>query len=493
MNATAVGTGVVNFSRVSQRGRRAPLPGAAANGKQATHAGLITAAVANDRRGPARSQQNSICHSNSGAYSLLQTFAGACPERWSAHSDRVDSAHPERGSAVSSRVIPACRQRERRTAPWQSRRTVSSSSRRDPSGLRVRRVLPTRTDNLLNDDQNLVQIVTGDPVVYQHLPGIWGSLFSVRYSNASKIVVPDFQGHSRLMVNSSQAITETAIYDAWGAEVLNMTSGKLDFRSWGALGYFRDSPTRSYARARELRRDWGRWLSVVPIGFAGGDWNAYLYVSNAPVTAFDPSGMQYLCAPVPPKLYTKAAVEAASQVIEVKVWDHAHPNDCRFCSWVERTKKVRVRTSLVTEVKRMFKAIHDAPIESRVPIHTLGHFNWRCKQNNSCAGLYGFNECIRMMERAYWPGGSDGEKKWLKFFNKCASPHSQAMAFDINEDYNPMTSGPNPYLDCGRWPNVCCYAIPDEGVIVRAFDCWVWGGHWRQDTKDYMHFSKNGE
>ncbi len=162
----------------------------------------------------------------------------------------------------------------------------------DPSDLRVRRQLPTRTDNLLNDDQNVAQIVTGDPVVYQHLPGIWGSLFSVRYSNASKIVVPDFQGHSRLMVNSSQAITETAIYDAWGAEVLNMTSGKLDFRSWGAVGYFRDSPTRSYVRARELRRDWGRWLSVDPIGFEGGQWNLYGYVGNSPVVRVDASGLQ---------------------------------------------------------------------------------------------------------------------------------------------------------------------------------------------------------
>ncbi len=84
----------------------------------------------------------------------------------------------------------------------------------DPSGLRVRRVLPTRMDNMLNDDQNpsagsgqaQPQVVTGDPVVCQHLPGVWGSLFSVRYLGASKVVVPDFQGHSRLMVNRSEVV-----------------------------------------------------------------------------------------------------------------------------------------------------------------------------------------------------------------------------------------------------------------------------------------------
>ncbi len=160
----------------------------------------------------------------------------------------------------------------------------------DPSGLRVRRVLPTRTDNLLNDDQNLAEVVTGDPVVYQHLPGVWGAVFSNRFSGATRFYVPDFQGHSRLYLNSSQAIVGTALYDAWGAEILNPGGIKLDFSAYGAWGYFRDSPTRSYARAREVRRDWGRWLSVDPIGFEGGDWNPFLYVSNDPVTAIDPSG-----------------------------------------------------------------------------------------------------------------------------------------------------------------------------------------------------------
>ncbi len=334
MNATAVGPLVLPFSRLSRRVRRARLPGRAPHRRLAKQADLFTAEVAEERRGKSRRQRREHTVWNSGAYSLLQTIEGACPERSSVQRDRdvsarrepAESAHPERSTASPTHPEPAT------AVSWQSRRT---SSRRnlignvtlektgtvvdsytwdpenrlsvwnsgaysslqtfsyDPSGLRVRRVLPTRTDNLLNDDQNLVQIVTGDPVVYQHLPGVWGSLFSVRYSNASKIVLPDFQGHSRFMVNSSQAITETAIYDAWGAEVLNMTSGKLDFRSWGAWGYFRDSPTRSYVRARELRRDWGRWLSVDPIGFDGGDWNLLAYGNNQPTIFVDPSGLQH--------------------------------------------------------------------------------------------------------------------------------------------------------------------------------------------------------
>ncbi len=325
MNATAVYTSVLPVSRLSRRVRRARLPGPAAHCRLAHQAKLLTAEVAAERSGKSRSPRSRPSVWNSGANSQLQTFAAACPERSSVHRDRDDSAHPERLTALPSS--------SRRTAPWQSRRTKPSSSRRDlngnltlekagtvvdsytwdpenrlsvwnsgaysqlqtfsydPSGLRVRRTLPTRTDNLLNDDQNVAQVVTGDPVVYQHLPGIWGAVFSNRFSGASRFYVPDFQGHTRLYLDSTQAIVGTALYDAWGAEILNPGGIKLDFSAYGAWGYFRDSPTASYVRKRRLRRDWGRWLSVDPIGLWSGDTDLYRYVRNVPTRQVDPSGL----------------------------------------------------------------------------------------------------------------------------------------------------------------------------------------------------------
>ncbi len=187
---------------------------------------------------------------NTGQFSTIQTYSGACPERSTA---------------------------------------VPSSSQRDPDGLRVKRQLPTRTDTFLNDETNVVQVTGANPVVYEQLPGSWGSLFSNRLTSVSKFYVPDFQGHTRLLLNTSQAITDTAIYDAWGTEVLLPTTSFNDLRQWGAWGYFRDSPTAAYVRARRLRRDWGRWISADPIGLYGG-MNHYGYVGNSPVVRVDPTG-----------------------------------------------------------------------------------------------------------------------------------------------------------------------------------------------------------
>ncbi len=163
----------------------------------------------------------------------------------------------------------------------------------DPDGHRVKRQLPSRTDTFLNDERNVVQVTGVNPVVYEQLPGEWGSVFSNRLTSVSKFYIPDFQGHTRLLLNTSQAITDTAIFDAWGTEVLLPTTSFNDLRQWGAWGYFRDSPTRSYAWHRHYRRDWGRWISADPIGLDGG-MNLYGYVGNRAVMGVDPSGRKGL-------------------------------------------------------------------------------------------------------------------------------------------------------------------------------------------------------
>ncbi|WP_374454227.1 M15 family metallopeptidase [Nocardioides sp.] len=77
------------------------------------------------------------------------------------------------------------------------------------------------------------------------------------------------------------------------------------------------------------------------------------------------------------------------------------------------------------------------------------------------------------------------------------SQHAYGLAIDVNSFQNPYAKGPvvlpelaSSYLDRGR---VRAGMVTADGPVVRAFARigWEWGGAWRQ-SRDYMHFSRNG-
>jgi RHS repeat-associated protein len=75
------------------------------------------------------------------------------------------------------------------------------------------------------------------------------------------------------------------------------------FQYVGTWGYYSDSSSRNYIRARYFHGGRGNWITEDPIEFAGG-LNFYCYVLNSPVLFTDPSGQQNkrLPLPVPPKV-----------------------------------------------------------------------------------------------------------------------------------------------------------------------------------------------
>jgi RHS repeat-associated protein len=94
-------------------------------------------------------------------------------------------------------------------------------------------------------------------------------------------------------LDSSQAETDTFAYWPYGEEVSRTGTTNTPFTFVGTLGYYRDSATRSYVRARHLDTGAGRWMTEDPIGFAGGDWNLYRYVQSKPASAADTTGLQF--------------------------------------------------------------------------------------------------------------------------------------------------------------------------------------------------------
>ena len=128
--------------------------------------------------------------------------------------------------------------------------------------------------------------------IYTQLPGVWGGAFSFKRGADHYFLLPDLQGHTRHLANAAGAVTHTFIYDAWGREIWPIVTTGLYLRGFGQWGYWRDTATREYVRARHLRVDMGRWVARDPLGFQGGDWDLYRYAAGAPCVRPDPSGLE---------------------------------------------------------------------------------------------------------------------------------------------------------------------------------------------------------
>lgn len=91
------------------------------------------------------------------------------------------------------------------------------------------------------------------------------------------------------MTDSTTIVTDTGTFAAFGTIVAStgLTVGALKF--CGTHGYYGDSGTQYYVRARTYFLNLGRWacLDHPSVGFAR---NRYLYIVNRPTVTVDPSG-----------------------------------------------------------------------------------------------------------------------------------------------------------------------------------------------------------
>jgi RHS repeat-associated protein len=159
-------------------------------------------------------------------------------------------------------------------------------------GMRFQNVTNGRSLRYIRDGENVRGELQANNVmraIHEDLPGVWGGKFAMRWGT-SFFYVPDFQGHTRFLLDIAGNLTDTLAYDAWGVELLHNGVTETPFLAYGQFGYFKDAPNRHDVRRRVLRVDLGRWVSRDPIGFAGGDWNVYGYVGNAPAGELDPTG-----------------------------------------------------------------------------------------------------------------------------------------------------------------------------------------------------------
>jgi len=165
----------------------------------------------------------------------------------------------------------------------------------DVSGRRIERKVTTdgtllSTINYFYDNEDIVAVYENGVLTKEfiHGPGIDEPL-AIKTGGNWYYYHADGLGSVMKLTNASGAAEPgySFGYDSFG----NLAKGSLDKnytytgREWDAeAGLY-------YYRARFYDAEVGRFISKDPIGFAGGDYNLYSYVSQNPVNFTDPSGL----------------------------------------------------------------------------------------------------------------------------------------------------------------------------------------------------------
>lgn len=174
----------------------------------------------------------------------------------------------------------------------------------DPFGRRIKKTIMSdtigtdctapntcpRTTNYVYDDQNIIMEYDQSGNItakYTHGPGIDEPL-AVQQGTAIYYYHADGLGSITALTNTSGTIVQTYTYDSFG----NMTSTGSISQPYTYTGREYDSETGMYFyRARYYDPKVGRFVTKDPIGFDGGDYTLYVYVSNNPINKKDPTGL----------------------------------------------------------------------------------------------------------------------------------------------------------------------------------------------------------
>jgi RHS repeat-associated protein len=113
----------------------------------------------------------------------------------------------------------------------------------------------------------------------------------------------DRMGSVLALVDSTQTVTDTFRYDAWGNLLAEQGSTATPYQWIGDEAYYLNADIGLYLLGLRFYSSMlGRFITRDPIGF-DGDINLYRYVGNSPLNGIDPSGQQWygnFCGPNSP-------------------------------------------------------------------------------------------------------------------------------------------------------------------------------------------------
>lgn len=178
-------------------------------------------------------------------------------------------------------------------------------------------------DNILyeTDDTNAVT------AEYTYSPERYGRLIAETRDGVTYMHYYDAQGSTVGVTDDIGAVTDTFAYTAWGEESARTGTTPTPFRWIGQFGYYWDEElSQFHVRARPYGPPCGRWTTQDPLHLSDGP-DPYLYVRNAPVSLYDPSGLRLACCNMVLYDTVKACCESKTVVSKVPLWICERPLD----------------------------------------------------------------------------------------------------------------------------------------------------------------------
>jgi RHS repeat-associated protein len=202
-------------------------------------------------------------------------------------------------------------------------------------GQRVKVENSAGTSKMVWDGQQYLAETDGSDVTfatYTNLPDQFTNLVSQHDGTATTWLHFDALGSTRDATNSSETVTDTFLYDAWGNQLDRTGTTRILFRYTGQHGYYYDIDTAlSYVLARMLDPVTARWLSFDPLNFIDGP-NRFLFAWNNPLVYLDRSGLACDVGPgirfIPGR--GKFTLLDLTAYVRDKFWDN--PNDTIYQS-----------------------------------------------------------------------------------------------------------------------------------------------------------------
>ena len=99
-----------------------------------------------------------------------------------------------------------------------------------------------------------------------------GEVIAEKRGGVRSHYVPDPLGSTVALLDNTQTKTDTFTYWPYGEEATRTGTTGTPFRYVGTVGYYRDSETRTYVRARYLNTGLGRWQTSDPLNIQTTIW-----------------------------------------------------------------------------------------------------------------------------------------------------------------------------------------------------------------------------
>lgn len=168
-----------------------------------------------------------------------------------------------------------------------------SNYRYNPDGLRVEVTGTGAATYVVDPNAALSRTLTRtkNGVTTYYIYGL-GLLYECDASgNSARYYHPDQVGSTIALTDASGTITDRWSYSPFGTEFRGQGTTDTPFRFNGEFGVITEASGLVYMRARYYHPRLMRFLNADPIGFAG-DMNWYAFVSNNPISRFDPLGLK---------------------------------------------------------------------------------------------------------------------------------------------------------------------------------------------------------